>query len=84
MSLDPRSDGSAYWAVFIAINEGNMFLGGYDDERYAAEVYDAAAFLLFGGSGFLNFPDQPPNMDAVDEVRVRYSRFMAKRRKLDV
>lgn len=73
-----KTDGTISWGAFIRLNDGDLFLGRYEDERYAAEVYDAAAFLFFEGSGFLNFPDRPPNMEAVDEVRVRYERFKLK------
>lgn len=70
--------GSQKWSATIRIDEGDLFLGTHDDERYAAQVYDAAAFLFFSGSALLNFPEQALNMDAVEVVRDRYARFKVK------
>lgn len=70
-----RTNGAVFWRGQIKGDFGTMSLGSFDDETWAAVVYDAAAFLLFDGSGYYNFPDQPPNPEALEIVRVRIARF---------
>lgn len=36
-------------------------LGSFDSEEYAAMVYDAAAWVLFGASAHYNFPVGTPD-----------------------
>ncbi|NOD85556.1 hypothetical protein [Ruegeria sp. HKCCD6119] len=75
-----RTDGSIYWRGQIKGNDGTMSLGSFEDEVWAATVYDAAAYLLFGGAGYSNFPDQAPSIEALDIARARIERFRNRRR----
>lgn len=67
--------GNPCWDANIKIDQGHLYLGRFDDEVLAAKTYDAAAFLFFAGAAFHNFPDEPPSLDAVENVRLRYARF---------
>ncbi|MCV2866943.1 hypothetical protein [Defluviimonas sp. WL0075] len=69
------STGETYWDANIKIDQGNLYLGGFDDEVLAAAAYDAAAFIFFEGAAFLNFPTERPSLDAVENVRLRHARF---------
>jgi hypothetical protein len=44
------------YRAFIYDGCGNVSLGSWDEERKAAMIYDAAAFLLFGASAHYNLP----------------------------
>ena len=71
-----RTNGAIFWRGQIKGKSGTMSLGSFDNEKRAAMVYDAAAFLLFDGSGYYNFPDQRPDPEALEMARSRISWFM--------
>ncbi len=70
-----RPNGAIYWRGQIRGNFGTMSLGNFDNEEWAAKVYDAAATLIFDGTGYYNFPDQQPDPEALEMVRLRIVRF---------
>ncbi len=70
-----RTSGEPFWRGQIKGDFGTMSLGAFDDEKWGATVYDAAAFLMFDGSGYYNFPDQRPDPEALELVRIRIARF---------
>lgn len=72
-----KSDGSTIWRTQIKADFGSMSLGTYVDEEQAARVYDAAAFLLFGGSALYNFPGSVPDADTLSSV----ARHIARRKR---
>jgi len=72
-----RTNGATFWRGQIKGALGTMSLGSFDDEKLAARVYDAAAFLLFDGSGYYNFPNQPPDLEALEIAGFRISRFQS-------
>lgn len=77
-----NANGCFKWRTQIKGNLGTMSIGTYDDEQWAATVYDAAAYLIFGGSAYYNFPETCPNVDALEIARVRIERFsLMKKRK---
>ncbi len=47
------------YVVRIYVNEENLYLGRFTDERLAAQVYDFAATKYYGEFAALNFPDEP-------------------------
>lgn len=69
-----RGDGSPVWRTQIRAEFGTMSLGSYDDEVRAARAYDFAAFLLFGDSALLNFPDWVPDAETIERVTYRIAR----------
>lgn len=72
-----RPDGTTIWRTQIKADLlGTMAIGSYPDETQAAKVYDAAAFLLFGGSAFYNFPGLVPDPDTLAHV----ARHIARRK----
>jgi hypothetical protein len=54
-----------------------MSIGTYPDEQQAAKVYDAAAFLLFGGAALYNFPGHVPDSETLTQV----ARHVARRKR---
>jgi hypothetical protein len=72
-------DGTITWRAQIKGADGSMSLGRYDDETQAASVYDAAAFLLFEGAALYNFPDRPPDLEALQIAAARIARHRHKR-----
>ncbi len=74
-------DGSIRWRTAIKGDHGSSGIGVYDDELWAATVYDAAAFLLFEGAAFLNFPNQSPDPDALAIARAKISRSINRKSK---
>lgn len=54
-------NGHVTWQSSIMDGEKRFNLGSYPSENYAAEIYDAAAWILFGASAFYNFPIGTPN-----------------------
>lgn len=72
-------DGSITWRTQIRGEGGSISLGRFEDEHWAATVYDAAAYLLFEGAALYNFPGQPPNLDALQVVAARIARYRNKR-----
>lgn len=73
----PNVDGSIAWRTQIKADFGSMSIGSYPDELQAAKVYDAAAFLLFGGSALYNFPGTIPDADTLAHV----TRHIARRKR---
>lgn len=73
-----RSDGSRYYGAQIKTDTGIIYLGGYSTEVEAAKVYDAAATVLFGGSGYLNFPNEPVCTEYFEDILIREKRKRAK------
>jgi len=69
-----RTDGTPVWRTQIKADFGSMSVGTYEDEVQAARAYDAAAFLLFGGSALLNFPDLRPTGEIIEQVTHRIAR----------
>lgn len=59
-------DGSVRWRTQIKGDDGSMGIGVYDDEVWAATVYDAAASLLFERAALYNLPEQPINPQALE------------------
>jgi hypothetical protein len=73
-------DGSIRWRTAIKGDHGSLAIGVYDDEIWAAKVYDAAAFLLFEGAAFLNFPNKSPDLDALAIARIKISRSQSRKK----
>lgn len=76
-------DGSVRWRTQIKGDHGSMGIGVYDDEIWAATVYDAAAFLLFEGAAFLNFPDRSPDPDALAIATLKIARSVNRKKLAD-
>ena len=83
VSKTTAGDGSVRWKAQIKCDDGSIYFGIYDDELRAAAVYDAAAFLLFDGAALYNFPDQPPDMNALMIAGAKIARFRKRRLLLD-
>jgi hypothetical protein len=58
------------WVAQITKDEVHKNVGRFDSEIDAARAYDAAARVLFGEHGHLNFPDQPSTEQAMAEARL--------------
>jgi hypothetical protein len=71
-------DGSARWRTQIMADHGSMGIGVYEDEHWAATVYDAAAYLLFEGEALYNFPGRPPDHEALLIAATKIARYRAK------
>lgn len=71
-------DGSPRWRTQIMAEHGSMGIGVYDDEHWAATVYDAAGYLLFEGQARYNFPGKPPDQDALLIAATKIARYRAK------
>ncbi len=71
-------DGSPRWRTQIMADHGSMGIGVYEDEHWAATVYDAAAYLLFEGEALYNFPGRPPDQDALLIAATKIARYRAK------
>lgn len=61
------------WGKWVAeVRQPNsrdrIWLGSYDTAEEAARAYDAAVFCLRGPSAALNFPHDPPDILAADEL----------------
>lgn len=76
-----RNDGTIFWQGQIKGDFGNMSLGAYENEKEAAIVYDAAAYLLFKGAGFYNFPELCPDKDALEIAVDRIVYFKNRQRR---
>jgi hypothetical protein len=72
-----RSDDSVFWRSQIKGDLGTMSLGSYDCEKFAARVYDAAAFALFGSEAYFNFQGAiDPKAAEIAKNRIaRFNRF---------
>jgi hypothetical protein len=71
-------DGSPRWRTQIMADYGSMGVGVYEDEHWAATVYDAAAYLLFEGEALYNFPCRSPDQDALMIAATKIARYRAK------
>ena len=49
------------WRGEIMGGDAQIYLGQYDSEEYAAKVYDAAAWIIFGAAAHYNFPIGSPD-----------------------
>lgn len=78
-----RRNGEEYWRTQIHDGKSSISLGSYDNEEWAAKVYDAAAYLVFDGVAYYNFPDNVPDVEAVQEAAMRLARFRAKKAQKD-
>lgn len=74
-----RGDGTITWLVTIRIEGGDLTLGSYEDEVFAAQVYDAAAHHFFGESAHPNFQGAPICISALEIVHFKFVRFCEKR-----
>lgn len=61
---------------FATISDGvlNIILGTFDSEAFAGKVYDEAAKLIFGDAGYLNFPNEPSDLSAMEVASIRIKR----------
>lgn len=71
-------DGSPRWRTQIMADHGSMGIGVYEDEAWAATVYDAAAYLLFEGAALYNFPGRSPDQEALLIAATKIARYRAK------
>lgn len=69
-----RKNGDVVWKTQIKGYLGTMSLGTFDDEQVAAVHYDAGAYVLFHNTGFYNFPETTPNLEALDHVMLMIER----------
>lgn len=58
---------------------GSINLGTYSSEVEAAQIYDAAATVLFKKSALLNFPDECIEAEVLDLATARIERFKNKK-----
>lgn len=72
---EEKKNGGAVWRGQITGPSGTMSLGTFKNEKWAARVYDAAAFLLFESTGYYNFPDEKPDPDALELALLKITRF---------
>jgi len=80
-------DGTVRWKTQIKADFGSMSIGTYSEEQQAAKIYDAAAFLLFGGAAFYNFPEHVPDAETLTQVArhvARRKRFVESRTKHEI
>lgn len=68
------------WLVQIRKAQVYTHVGRFDDEVDAATAYDAAARVLFGEHGRLNFPDQPSTEQAMADARLALESDFNKKR----
>lgn len=69
-----RVNGDVAWKTQIKGDLGTMSLGTFDEEQVAAVHYDAGAYVLFHDTGFYNFPETVPNLEALDYVMIMIER----------
>lgn len=69
-----RVNGDVAWKTQIKGELGTMSLGTFNDEQVAAVHYDAGAYVLFHNTGFYNFPETAPNLEALDHVMLMIER----------
>lgn len=72
-----KPDGTVRWQTQIKADFGSMSIGTYSEEQQAAKIYDAAAFLLFGGAAYQNFPEHVPDAETLTQV----ARHVARRKR---
>lgn len=77
------TNGGVRWAAQIKSADGNIHLGMFDNEVSAAKIYDAAAFRLFDGAAYYNFPDAEPSSEVLAVADLRIMSFRAKKARRD-
>ena len=68
------------WRGQIMDGRSTINLGHYETEEYAAKIYDAAAWILFGASAHYNFPIGTPSSEHRQTARNYIERHLNKRR----
>ncbi|WP_417701153.1 hypothetical protein [Pseudophaeobacter sp.] len=66
-----RPNGGVVWKTQIKGHLGSMSVGTFENEKDAAVHYDAAAYVLFHDTGYYNFPETTPNLEALDHVMMK-------------
>lgn len=68
------------WRAAIRDSKGQVHLGVFDTEEEAGRAYDAAAFALWGGDCYLNFPDDVSLVPISGISKSKSSRLAAPKR----
>ena len=68
------------WRGVIMDGRRAIHLGHYKSEEYAAKIYDAAAWILFGASAHYNFPIGTPSRQHRQTAKNYIERHLNKRR----
>ena len=68
------------WRTQIMDGNLNINLGAYESEVYAAKVYDAAAWILFGADAHYNFSVGTPSQEHREKASAHIERYMNKQR----
>jgi hypothetical protein len=68
------------WRTQIMDGNLNINLGAYESEDYAAKVYDAAAWILFGADAHYNFSVGSPSQEHREKASAHIERYMNKQR----
>ena len=68
------------WRSQIMDGKLNIHLGAYETEDYAAKVYDAAAWILFGADAHYNFSVGTPSQEHREKASAHIERYMNKQR----
>ena len=68
------------WRSQIMDGKLNIHLGAYETEDYAAKVYDAAAWILFGADAHYNFSVGTPSQEHREKASAHIERFMNEQR----
>ena len=68
------------WRSQIMDGKLNINLGAYESEDYAAKVYDAAAWILFGSDAHYNFSVGTPSQEHREKASAHIERYMNKQR----
>ena len=72
----PRDKELGNWRVAIYDPDiGDIYLGAYKSELYAAKIYDAAMAILFGEDGYRNLREQDIHREHYQEANARIERF---------
>lgn len=71
---NPSDENSRFKAQIFVKEIGSIYLGLFDDECDAAEMYDAATSVLFK-SPYRNLPNQPLNEETVQKAKAIIERF---------
>ena len=74
----PTSNGK--WRGEIRDGRSTINLGRYETEKYAAKIYDAAAWILFGASAHYNFPNGTLSCEHRQTAKNSIERRLNKRR----
>lgn len=76
-----RKTGRNKWSSFIGYHGKSIYLGSWNDEQAAADVYDAASMILFGK--FAN-PNRIPTFDTLVQAHISAGRTNEEALKLAV